>query len=360
MKIEQLVEAKSEITHSRVAPEPIVLSTRIRLARNLDEHSFPGWAKEDERREVLQKCEEAVLGLKEMEGAAVFEFEELEELDKQVLVERHLISPELAEAKAGAGVLVSGDQSVAVMINEEDHLRMQVIKGGYKIKRAWQIVNGMDTALEDELSWAFSWDLGYLTACPTNLGTAMRASVMMHLPGLVIVDQMEKVIRAASQLGLAVRGIFGEGSDASGSIFQISNQQTLGESEKDIMKRLEGVLDTILESERNARANLVEKKAGKLFDKVGRAYGILRYGHYVTSAESMNLLSLVRLGIDLGAFDERHRRMVDRMLVECQPAHISVTAMRDIKPEDRDAFRGYVLREKMKKVAEPNFKNVGA
>jgi protein arginine kinase len=280
---------------------------------------------------------------------------ELTELEKQILVERHLISRELSGTKAGAGVVISRDQALSVMINEEDHLRIQVLRAGFQLKKAWNAVNELDTALEDQLDYAFSPTLGYVTACPTNLGTAMRASAMMHLPALVIASQMEKVVRAVNQLGMVVRGLFGEGSDASGSIFQISNQTTLGESEEEIIKRLGSVLNSIIEHELNAREKLIEADAGKLFDKIGRAYGILQNSHLLSSGEAMNLLSLIRLGIDLNIYPESSRPVVDRLFIEAQPGHLQHAQKGEFEPGQRDLLRATRLRTEFASFVRPNF-----
>jgi protein arginine kinase len=290
-----------------------------------------------------------------MKRGITAEVEELSDLEKQILVERHLISRELSGSPEKAGVVISKDQSVSVMINEEDHLRIQVIKSGYRFKQAWNSVNGIDSSLEDELDYAFSSQIGFLTASPTNVGTGMRASAMMHLPALVISSQMEKVVRAVNQLGIAVRGLFGEGSDASGSIFQISNQTTLGESEQEIIKRLSSVLRTIIDQEMNAREKISEKDPNKLFDKIGRAYGILQNSHLLTSSECMNLASLVRFGVDLEMFPEKTRNIVDRMFIECQPGHIQHHAGKAIDSNERDAFRSQYLRNQFESIDKPVF-----
>jgi protein arginine kinase len=332
--------------------------TRIRLARNLAGHRFPGWAADGQRAAILKTCRAALAATAPLTRAAQASIDELSELDRQILVERHLISRELSDAKNGAGVVISPDQTISVMINEEDHLRLQVLRAGFQLKKAWAAIDALDTALEDCLDYAFSPTLGYLTACPTNLGTGLRASAMMHLPALVISGQMEKVVRAVNQLGLAVRGLFGEGSDASGSIFQISNQTTLGESEDTIIKRLGSVLHSIIEHELNARARLVEKDAARLHDKIGRAYGILQHSHLLTSGEAMNLLSLVRLGADLGYFPENSRSLVDRLFIEAQPGHIQHHATKtDLDPAQRDTRRAGHLRTEFAAFPAPNFLN---
>jgi protein arginine kinase len=241
------------------------------------------------------------------------------------------------------------------MVNEEDHLRIQVLRAGFQLKKAWNAINDLDTALEERLDFAFSSTLGYLTACPTNLGTGMRASAMMHLPALVIAGQMDKVVRAVNQLGMVVRGLFGEGSDASGSIFQISNQTTLGESEEEIIKRLGSVLESIIENEVNARGKLLETDPGKLFDKIGRAYGILRNSHLLSSGEAMNLLSLIRLGVDIGVLPDTQRPIIDRLFIEAQPGHLQHAQKGEFDPARRDLLRAAQLRSEFANFTPPNF-----
>ncbi|HVS54270.1 MAG TPA: protein arginine kinase [Opitutaceae bacterium] len=355
MTIASLIDAPSELTDSAASKTAIVLMTRVRLARNVAGHAFPGWAKSAQREQILEVCRGAVTATPQMKRCFNLTVAELSELEKQILVERHLISRELSGAKGGAGVVISKDQAFSVMMNEEDHLRIQVLRSGFQLKKAWNAINDFDTALEDHLDFAFSPTLGYLTACPTNLGTGMRASAMMHLPALVISNQMEKVVRAVNQLGMVVRGLFGEGSDASGSIFQISNQTTLGESEDDIIKRLTSVLQSIVEHELNAREKLLEADSGKLLDKVGRAFGILQNSHVLSSSEAMNLLSLIRLGIDLGVFPDGQRSIVDRLFIEAQPGHLQHAQKGEFEPGQRDVLRAARLRSEFANFARPDF-----
>lgn len=355
VSIRSLLNSKGELTHSPNAKCPVVLSTRIRLARNLAGFPFPGWAKPEVRREIADLCLEAIAKLPSVKNAIVVKIEEISDLEKQILYERHLISRELMASKSGSGAVVSKDQSCVIMINEEDHLRIQILRNGFHFKRAWTAIDAIDTAIEERLTYAFSSKIGYLTACPTNLGTGMRASTMMHLPALTLANQMEKVVRAVSQLGIAVRGLFGEGSDASGSIFQISNQTTLGESEKTIIERLSSVLNTVIEQEMNARARLMESEASKVLDKICRAYGTLKHSRVMASSEAMNLLSLTRFGIDLELFPQEHRAMVDRLLIECQPGHIQYAAKKNqVDAVERDILRASRLRSEFAKLPEPD------
>jgi protein arginine kinase len=355
MTIASLIDTPSELTDCSGSKTAIVLMTRVRLARNLVGNPFPGWAKPAQRELIMETCRAAVAATAPMKRSLSVAISDLTELEKQILVERHLISRELSGSKAGTGVIISRDQAFSVMLNEEDHLRIQVLRSGFQLKKAWTAINEFDTALEEQLDFAFSATLGYLTACPTNLGTAMRASAMMHLPALVISNQMEKVVRAVNQLGMVVRGLFGEGSDASGSIFQISNQTTLGESEDEIIKRLGSVLQSIIEHELNAREKLLEADAGKLFDKVGRAYGILQNSHLLSSGEAMNLLSLIRLGVDLGVFPDAQRSVIDRLFIEAQPGHLQHAQRGEFEPDQRDLLRAVRLRSEFANFARPDF-----
>jgi protein arginine kinase len=360
LTLDSLISSPAELTDNRASNCAVVLMTRIRLARNLASHHFPGRASDAERREVLARCQAAVLNTRSMKQGLSVSVEELKPIQRQILVERHLISRELSDAKAGAAAVINKDQSISVMINEEDHLRIQVLRNGFQLKKAWTAINNLDSALENELDYAFSPNLGYLTACPTNLGTGMRASAMMHLPALVIAGQMEKVVRAVNQLGMVVRGLFGEGSDATGSVFQISNQTTLGESERDIVKRLHSVLQSIIEHELNARDKLIESDPAKLPDKIGRAFGILSHGHIISSSEAMNLLSLVRLGVDLGYFPTSNRLLIDRLFIEAQPAHILYGSGRvKLESDERDRLRADSLRTEFAKFSTPGYDSPG-
>lgn len=357
MIIDPLIEARSELTQGSPS-YPVVLTSRVRLARNLRDFAFPGWAKESQRRDVLAACRDATASLPVFENGTVLQISELSDLEKQVLVERHLISRELSQGEPGAAVIISKDQACSIMVNEEDHMRIQVLKSGFYLRRVWKVINDLDSSLEDHLDYAFSPELGYLTACPTNVGTGLRASMMMHLPGLVMAGQMEKVIRAVNQLGIAVRGLFGEGSDASGSIFQISNQQTLGETEEDIIRRLSNVLQTVAEQESNARLKILESDESKLFDKIGRAYGILQNGHLLSSSEAMNLLSLIRLAVDFSILPENVRQTVDRYFIEAQPGHIQFAARNVVDSKLRDVQRAYLIRNEFRSLPALNFDNI--
>ena len=348
-------EDRAELTQSFKKAAPIVLCTRIRLARNLADKPFPGHASIAQRQDVLKSCASKITSMPQMKQGTFLDVADLSDLEKQVLVERHLISRELCEGRVGTGVCINKAQTCAVMINEEDHLRIQFLKTGFNLKPVWKLTDAFDSELEKMLNVAFSYELGYLTACPTNLGTGLRASVMMHLPGLVISNEMERVIRAVNQLGITVRGLFGEGSDPTGHIFQISNQQTLGESESKILERLSNVLKTIINHELNARHKYLEENRHRVCDHIGRTFGTLQNAHIISSDEALNLLSVMRVAVDFGMLPEETRAKIDRLVIECQPGHIQYAVEEKIDPEIRDISRADKLRKEFDKLPPLDF-----
>lgn len=331
----------------------IVMSSRVRLARNLRGAAFPGWAKKAERVKVMETVQPAIIASPEMADCFCEAMENLTALDKQILVERHLISREHAAKNAGSGIALNREESFCVMINEEDHLRMQALRPGFQIREAWTAVDRLDSSLEKKLDYAFDNDLGYLTACPTNLGTGIRVSAMLHLPGLVLAEQINPIIQSVNKLGLAVRGLYGEGTEALGNVFQVSNQMTLGEAETVIVERLEKVMSQIIEHEENARQTLLEKKPKVVFNHIGRAYGVLANAHSISSKEAMNLLSLLRLGVDLGLFPNTPRARVDELFLTTQPAHLQKQLADKLNAEERDLIRADMVREQLKNVERP-------
>ena len=338
----------------------IVMSSRVRLARNLRDTPFPGWAKKPERVKILEMVRPAVESLPEMKGAFSEAMDNLSALDRQILVERHLISREHAVKGSGSGLVFNREESFCVMINEEDHLRMQALRPGLQLRQAWSAIDHLDSELEKKLDYAFNNDLGYLTACPTNLGTGIRVSAMLHLPGLVLGEQINPIIQSVNKLGLAVRGLYGEGTEALGNVFQVSNQMTLGENELTIVERLDKVLSQLIEHEENARQTLLEKKPKVVFNHIGRAYGILANAHSISSKETMNLLSLMRLGVDLELFPAGERATVDELFILTQPAHLQKQVSDKLSAEGRDLIRADMLRERLNNVSRPNVKTGGA
>ena len=358
MNIHEFLVTPAEIARRAGPRNDIVMSSRVRLARNIRGAAFPGWAKKAERIRILDALRPAVQSLPQMEDCFSETMDNLTLLDKNILVERHLISREHAAKNAGSGLVINREETLCVMINEEDHLRMQALRPGLQIKQAWQAIDTVDSRLEKKLEYAFSSELGYLTACPTNLGTGIRVSAMLHLPGLVLAEQINQIITSVNKLGLAVRGLYGEGTEALGNVFQVSNQMTLGESEAQIVERLSKVLDQIIEHEENARASLLEKKPKTVYNHIGRAYGILANAHSISSKETMNLLSLMRLGVDLKLFSDLDSPLVDELFVTTQPNHLQKRYSDKLSAEERDLLRADMLRERLKTVSRPKTKPV--
>lgn len=353
MRFSTLMKHPADWMTGAYTDSAIVLTSRIRLARNITGAPFPGWARKQERIEILPLLRGKVESLAEMKDAFSQELSELSSVQKQVLVERHLISREQAARSEGSATVVNRNQTLSVMINEEDHLRLQSIRSGLHLREAYELITNVDKELEQMLPYAFDHELGYLTACPTNVGTGLRASAMLHLPGLVISDHIGQVIQAVAKLGLAVRGIFGEGTESLGHLFQISNQSTLGESEEDIINRLERVIERVREQERNARNKLVEDDPQMIADKISRAYGLLKYAYVIDSKEALTHLSLIRLGSDMGCFARDTIQLCDSLLMDIEPAHLQHRAGRKLTPEQRDTMRAEIIRSRLQNLKPP-------
>ncbi len=359
MELINFLSKPSDFSRRTGPNDKIVLSSRVRLARNIRGFAFPGFAKKAERVRAFEVLRPAIEATAAMADRFAGSMDTLDALDKQILVERHLISREHAAKGPGSGIVFNHQEVLCVMINEEDHLRMQAIFPGLQLKQAYAAIDALDSELESRLDYAVSKDLGYLTACPTNLGTGIRVSAMLHLPGLVLAEQINPIIQSVNKLGLAVRGLYGEGTEALGNIFQVSNQMTLGESESDIVARLDKVLAQIIEHEENGRQSLLEKKPKVLFNHIGRAYGILSNAYSISSKETMNLLSLLRLGHDLGFLPGVERALVDELSIVTQPAHLRKKFSDELQPEERDLLRADMLRERLAGVPRPQCKARG-
>jgi protein arginine kinase len=360
MDIHKFLISPAETAQRHGPHDRIVMSSRVRLARNLKDAAFPGWAKKPERIRVLDMIRPAVESLPEMKDAFSEVMDNLSALDKQILVERHLISREHAAKSSGSGLVLNHDETFCVMINEEDHLRMQALRPGLQLRQAWSAIDHLDSELEKKLDYAFNNDLGYMTACPTNLGTGIRVSAMLHLPGLVLGEQINPIVQSVNKLGLAVRGLYGEGTEALGNVFQVSNQMTLGEDEVTIVERLDKVLSQIIEHEENARQTLLEKQPKVVYNHIGRAYGILANAHSISSKETMNLLSFMRLGVEMNLFPGTERALVDELFILTQPAHLQRMLSDKLSAEERDLARADMLRERLKNVGRPVVKHFGA
>lgn len=327
----------------------IVLSSRIRLARNFAQYSFPIHADEDVllniSKDIQDKYEHKSFG-----GYQDFEFisiQKLSPVERRVLVEKHLISPHLAEHDNTSAALISENEQVSVMINEEDHLRIQLYFPGFQLDKALKNAFEFDDWLEEEINYAFDETRGYLTSCPTNAGTGMRASVMMHLPALALTQQINRMIPAINQLGLVVRGIYGEGSEALGNIFQISNQITLGKSEENIVEDLQSVVHQLIEHERKARKKVMEQSSMKLEDRIFRSYGVLEHSRIIESKEAAKCLSNVRLGIDIGIIQHVSRNILNELMILTQPGFLQQYAKKTLTPHERDVLRASLIRERL-------------
>lgn len=328
----------------------IVISSRVRLARNIRGVSFPGWAKEEECKLMCERVREALSEIDVLKDCLFFDISSLDQVDRDVLKERHLISNEFAEKGAGSALVVAENEHIAIMINEEDHLRLQAISPGRNLKAIWKNINDVDTALEESLDYAFSRQLGYLTACPSNVGTGLRASVMMHLSGLRLMDEIGPVVKGLEKMGFAVRGLLGEGSEAYGNMFQISNQSTLGETEDSIIEQLIEITDELAMHEKNARSRLMECRKPQILDQIGRAYGILTNAHVLPSREAVDLLSGLRLGVEMGLVKNLTISQINEILLMTQPGHLQKIECKNLAPDERDQVRARMVSDRLKEV----------
>lgn len=347
MKLHVLLDETSEWLRGYGPDAEIVISSRVRLARNLSSIPFPTRADTKEKGMVLSLMEQVMPQCKYLHDSLFVKLNVLDDLDKLFLVERHLISREHATGGPGSAVIIGKRELVNIMINEEDHLRLQVLHSGFQLLESWNLINDLDNDLSRWLDFAFSPSIGYLTSCPTNVGTGLRASVMLHLPALVFTKQINQVLQAILKLGLAVRGLYGEGTEASGNLFQISNQITLGKSEEDIISSLDKVVRQIISHERNARKLLIKNNIKQVEDRVGRAFGILKHATIITSKEAVELLSTLRMGVDLGVLPAVNRQTINELFLLTQPAHLQKIAGEKLSPENRDIKRANLIREKL-------------
>jgi len=322
----------------------IVVSSRIRLARNLAQFPFPNRADDVVRSDIEDLLREKVEHLKFNTALNYVDVSTLATLDRQFLVERQLISREHAESHGSRGVGFGDEENVSLMVNEEDHLRIQVLRSGFALDECWAEIDRIDDSIEEHVTYAFSEELGYLTACPTNVGTGIRVSVMMHLPALVITKEIQQVFQALHKINLAVRGLYGEGSQAMGDFYQISNQVTLGKSEQQLIENLKDVVSNIVAYERRVRDALVKENRDSLHDKVSRAYGILKNAQTISSEETMLLLSSVRMGINLGLIDDLEIPTINELFIHTQPAHLQKLRKEHLESAERNVARASYLR----------------
>jgi protein arginine kinase len=328
----------------------IVLSTRVRLARNLQGFPFSLRGAREDRKRVLERVREVLPSTRLLAEATLWEMSELDPIDRRLLHERHLVSRELigpdeGPAPAGSALVLNAEGPCGLMINEEDHLRLHTLCNGMDLEAAWKQVDALDEELGGMLPFAFHHEFGFLTCCPTNVGTGLRASVLIHLPGLVLTKEINKVLQGIAQVGLTYRGLYGEGSEVVGNFFQISNQTTLGKSEDDLVDHLREIVGQVIEYEKRARAVLLREAPSVLEDKVWRAYGILRHARSLAFDEMMNLLSGVRLGLTLKLLRTPRVRTLNEIMIFAQSAHLERRAGRTLDEGDADVFRAALVRE---------------
>ncbi len=355
MNVDNLTTTSGEWLRGSGPEADIVISSRIRLARNLAAFPFTNRASAFQKAEIENLLRDRIAKLELDPKLGYLNLPTLSNLDRQLLVERQLISREMATAEGPRGVALGPQETVSVMVNEEDHLRMQVMRSGFALDEAWQEIDHLDDLLEQRITYAFSEEFGYLTACPTNVGTGMRASVMLHLPALEHTKQIDKVFRALQKINLAVRGLYGEGSRASGHFYQISNQVTLGKSESGILSEIHSVIPQIVNYERQARTSWLRDNGQSLQDKVSRAYGTLCSATMMTSEETMELLSYLRLGINLHLIEDLKIPTVNELFIHTQPAHLQKLVGSSLDGEERNTARARYLRTKLREAgAHPN------
>ncbi|MBL7151762.1 MAG: protein arginine kinase [Candidatus Omnitrophica bacterium] len=347
MKLNDLLSHQSEWLKDTGPNSNIVISSRIRLARNLEKIPFPHWANQSQSEQSLGQVVKTTQKVNFLKGATVFNLSELDNIDKQFLVERHLMSYEHTQKPDHKAVIVDNEEIVSIMVNEEDHLRMQVMQSGFNIFEAWSIINEIDDALAKELNFAFLLEWGYLTACPTNTGTGMRGSVMLHLPALVMTRAIDRVLAAIAKLSFTTRGLYGEGTQAMGNFFQISNQVSLGLSEDDIVTNINGLIRQVIDQENQARETMLSKNKALLEDRVNRSLGILKSAHIISSQETIELLSMVRLGYDLGMVKNIERSRINELFIITQPAHLQKLESKKLSSQERDVKRAEIVRSKL-------------
>jgi protein arginine kinase len=347
--LRQLTDRCGEWLRGSGPESDIVISSRIRLARNLAEFPFIRRCNSYDRSSIEQTIRAKFEKVEGLSHLMYLDVSKLEKVDRQFLVERQLISRELADSEGARSVAIDPNEQYSVMINEEDHLRIQLMKSGLDLQSAWVQINDIDDRIESCVDFAFHDRLGYLTACPTNVGTGMRVSVMMHLPALVITHQIEKVFRSLQKISLAVRGLYGEGSQAMGDFYQISNQITMGRTEQQLVAQVGDVVPVLIDYERRARESLVQKSQKDLHDRVSRAFGILCTAQTISSEETMHLLSSVRMGINLGLIQDVEIPTINQLFIQTQPAHLQKIRGIELASDDRNIERALYLQRHLGK-----------
>lgn len=327
----------------------IVISSRVRLARNIAGYPFLTQAAPKQRAEIEALVRQHIDGNRLGKGMGVLylEMKDLTPVDRLFLVERHLISREHAQGDGDRGVAVGKKETLSIMVNEEDHLRIQVLRSGLQLEEAWEEISRIDDVIDRSVPYAFSPQFGYLTACPTNVGTGMRISVMLHLPAVVMTKSLDKILHSLQRINFTVRGLYGEGTQASGDFYQISNQISLGKSEPELVKEMQGVVPEIAKYEKTWREKLLKEKRAWLEDKVWRAHGTLKCARIISSEETLELLSLVRLGVNLGLIEGLEVRRLNELFVSTQPGHLQRLERRTLEATERDMVRASLIRKRL-------------
>lgn len=348
MKLADLTQHAGEWLRGTGPMHDVVISSRVRLARNLASHPFLSRCSDAQRNEIAERLRNEILAAGIAHNVFYVDVAAAGSLDRELLVERHLVSRQHAEAEHARGVAIGSAETVSVMINEEDHLRIQVFRSGLRLTEAVEDISRIDDQLEQRLDYAFHSKYGYLTACPTNVGTGLRVSVMLHLPALKMTGEIQKVFRAARDMHLAIRGLYGEGTEASGDFFQISNQATLGKTEQQIVDEFFGqTMPHFIEYERRARDGLMKNRKTAIDDKIHRSLSLLRSARLMSSDETMYLLSLVRLGSNLGRLPEMDLRTINELFLLTQPAHLQRILDRQMDDEERAEARAEFIRRRL-------------
>ena len=328
--------------------DDVVVSTRLRVARNIDKATFPIFASEEESKEILDKVQNAMDSLFKEGDYTLFKLGEMEKRERIRYMEDHLISPGLVEKSTKGSFFLRNDEKVTIMVNEEDHIRLQVLLPGLDLIKGWELCSQIDDILESKLDYSYHREYGYLTSCPTNTGTGLRASVMLHLPCVTATGHISSIINALKKAGLTIRGIYGEGSDAVGDLYQVSNQLTLGETEDEVIEKLNRVVYQLIKREKSTRAFLLEKRHVEFEDRVFRAKGLLSNARVISSQESLKNLSIVKLGIDSGVIKEHKGDELIDLMISIRPGNVQSIEDKVMNKDERDIKRASVLREYFK------------
>lgn len=347
MKVDELLTQSGEWLKGTGPESDVVISSRVRLARNLHRFPFLSVAPPSERSAIEAFVRERFDEVLASKTIQYMPLQRMSQLDRLILVERHLISREHANGEGDRGVAISRDESTSIMVNEEDHLRLQVLRSGLNLDEAWDSIDRVDSLLEQHLNYAFHSRFGYLTCCPTNVGTGLRISVMVHLPASVFSKQMDKVLQSLARLNYSVRGLYGEGTSPLGDFYQISNQITLGKTEREIIAEMKKVIPEVLKFERSWRHKLMDDEPRRLEDRVWRAYGILKHARSISSEETVELLSALRLGVNLGLIQNLPIQTINELFIFTQPSHLQKIERKVLESEERDVVRAEFIRRKL-------------